>query len=266
MYCYNCGKEISENSRFCKYCGIKQSEVLCDSEEIKKKYEFNKDVFLSKAEAILGFKISNLIIGIYLLWVLIHLVLLFIGWNSYSGVYKFWPFAKDSELNSYDLTEFFFFIFIPIFILIIVNLLKSKKNDLTHNNKKQTLSNKGKKINEERKLFNDYEHREDKYLFVLGIIMLIISIIVVILFVNLYEPYYSKNLWDPYYLKNESSIWIEYYCFGLSLAFRIGISIWIYNISKRLNINSFLFIILSLLLPSLTMIITGYINNKVEKH
>ena len=35
MYCKKCGKELSDDSNFCKYCGAKQDDVLC--EELSKK-------------------------------------------------------------------------------------------------------------------------------------------------------------------------------------------------------------------------------------
>ena len=33
MYCKNCGKQIENNSRFCKYCGASQGEMRAAEEE-----------------------------------------------------------------------------------------------------------------------------------------------------------------------------------------------------------------------------------------
>ena len=46
MYCKKCGKELSDDSNFCKYCGAKQDDVLC--EELSKKYIPNINAPLSQ--------------------------------------------------------------------------------------------------------------------------------------------------------------------------------------------------------------------------
>ena len=36
MYCENCGKEIKDNTNFCKYCGMKVSENLVKALDAEK--------------------------------------------------------------------------------------------------------------------------------------------------------------------------------------------------------------------------------------
>lgn len=65
-------------------------------------------------------------ISFYLIWFLIHLTFLLVNWNDgYTS--DFWPFEKNSELDDYDLTEFLYYMIVP---LVIFAFWKLRGNDI----------------------------------------------------------------------------------------------------------------------------------------
>jgi len=72
-------------------------------------------------------------IGIYLLWLLINLSILFIfseyPLNNHNRD-KFWPFTTYhvADIDRYDITEFAFYMILPAIIYFAICLLKPKKN------------------------------------------------------------------------------------------------------------------------------------------
>ena len=147
MHCKHCGKQIANDSKFCSFCGgnVESIESLDHpKQETKQNLSSKKDESsktdikdeqiinpktVKKIEGLLGIGLSKKVIGIYLVWFLIHLVLLLIYWNSEDSFTRqyFWPFSKYSTIESYHFTEFFFYTIIPILILVIINLFKQPK-------------------------------------------------------------------------------------------------------------------------------------------
>ena len=124
MYCKNCGKKIEENTRFCIFCGElqKMPNPSLNTQQFIDNYAVNK------IEVLFSVKLSKKLIGLYLLWILLHLVLLLTNWNNSSYASKaIWPFSNNSRIEDYDFTEFLLYTIVPIFILIIINLFKEPK-------------------------------------------------------------------------------------------------------------------------------------------
>lgn len=83
-------------------------------------------------------KFSNAIpkpwIGIYVLWFAVHFALLLLLDKTFTYKKEFWPFEPSSFyapfllVNSYDYTEFLFYLVLPILLLIGIYLLKPKSS------------------------------------------------------------------------------------------------------------------------------------------
>lgn len=122
MFCKHCGKEISDDSMFCNYCGQRQERCL----------------------SILGKHKKEL--SVWIGWTLLHLSLLFSSYGPFeeSGHVYFYPFSCSiSELitgdylgdlrigffnrdilDGYDFSEFFFYVVIfPLVLYYIWKLL-----------------------------------------------------------------------------------------------------------------------------------------------
>lgn len=111
MYCKNCGKQISDDSKFCQYCGEKQNtneKLIIEKKSENQPRERTKNV---KNLSYTTNKLSNvtkyLLCG-YGLWFVMHLYFLFAGDKSYSSAEYFQPFSEklDSKMSYYDISEF----------------------------------------------------------------------------------------------------------------------------------------------------------------
>jgi hypothetical protein len=64
-------------------------------------------------------------ISVYLVWGLIHTTLLLIG--KAKNAYKtFWPFSTEDYTESYDKSEWFFYMALPVILIILLNNSKDK--------------------------------------------------------------------------------------------------------------------------------------------
>jgi len=64
-------------------------------------------------------------VSVYLVWGLIHTTLLLIG--KAKNAYKtFWPFSTEDYTESYDKSEWFFYMALPIVLIILLNNSKDK--------------------------------------------------------------------------------------------------------------------------------------------
>lgn len=109
MECKKCKKQIENDSVFCSFCGTNSND---NGKNIK----------------LFGFNIPKLYLGIYLIWVLIHLILLLTHQEeiTYDFEYEsFWPFSEGTNLNFYDYSEFLLYTIAPIILYMIFNLLKN---------------------------------------------------------------------------------------------------------------------------------------------
>lgn len=120
MQCTKCGKQLDENSKFCQYCG---EPVIIVTEQPPEPSETSEpEGWFEKIKK--QYDISNKQVGVYLIWVFIHLLFwLFNG--DYDSGDRFWPFAKD-DLRYYDFTEFFVYTVTPIVFFVVRKLFKSK--------------------------------------------------------------------------------------------------------------------------------------------
>jgi uncharacterized membrane protein len=66
-------------------------------------------------------------ISVYLVWGLIHTTLLLIGKGE--EAYKtFWPFSIEDYTESYDKSEWFFYMGLPIILVMLINAFKDGSN------------------------------------------------------------------------------------------------------------------------------------------
>lgn len=123
MYCKHCGKEISEDSVFCKFCGGKQDEntkTVSDSVDSNSEKEKKPEVVISipNVKSELTENQKWWILGISL-WLLLHIYCLFGDHHYSSAPNHFVPFSGGgyNNLGYYDFTEFLFYVFVlPLLI------------------------------------------------------------------------------------------------------------------------------------------------------
>jgi len=123
MYCKHCGKAITEDSIYCKYCGGKQdtintSEPLEAESVISTTEETPKESPSKISDKVLGWLIGY---GVY---VVINVLLLISGDSYSSSRDYFWPFGESNLMHhepfnptNYDITEFIVYVFlIPLLV------------------------------------------------------------------------------------------------------------------------------------------------------
>lgn len=132
MYCKHCGKEITDDSKYCRYCGGKQDLIASDYEKsgIKDKTnEEQKSIVVPNLKENMSYK-TKVRIAIYAIWVLLHsLFWLYGSEKPHYAVYNFFPFC---DIRNYDFTEFLFYVVgVPLIIwtihLVRNNPRKNKK-------------------------------------------------------------------------------------------------------------------------------------------
>ena len=125
MFCKNCGQSIVDHSRFCCHCGTLQQMPITT---VNPEHIVNPRT-IHKLERVFGINISKEIVGYYLVWFSLHLILLLVHWevNEYANA-RFWPFSEHARLEHYDLSEFLLYILIPLIILVVLNLFKKTEN------------------------------------------------------------------------------------------------------------------------------------------
>lgn len=120
VYCKHCGKQITDDSLFCKYCGGKQDVEVGnykDSKESSFRIDKHISVFLSEKK--------KKYLLLYIIWAIIHIIFWMYGKDYINGNYqrdKFFPFTVDyrsSFFNAdyYDSTEFFVYVLLTPLIL-----------------------------------------------------------------------------------------------------------------------------------------------------
>lgn len=125
MFCKNCGQLIGDQSKFCSFCGTLQQQPATSSNP----EHFVNHRTIQKLESIFGINISKQIVGYYLIWFSIHLILLLVNWDvSEYANERFWPFSVRSRIEHYDLSEFLLYSLLPLIILVIINLFKETEN------------------------------------------------------------------------------------------------------------------------------------------
>jgi hypothetical protein len=135
MYCIDCGAKIPNNSKFCSYCGKKQSEGEQSLKEKIAEIIIEKEIhnqILNANKSSLDYEFLKKATGWYLAWVVLHLGFLLI---YSSGVFEgnnmgsnnFWPFGEYSRLREYDITEFLVYTIFPLAILVIISLVRTRE-------------------------------------------------------------------------------------------------------------------------------------------
>lgn len=227
MYCKECGKEIAENSRFCCFCGTLQK---MPPNNISNSQVVNPHK-IQNIQGFFGFQISKQIIGFYLLWFLIQLILLLVNWNASSSANKyFWFFSKGSDLNDYDLSEFILYTVVPLIVLIIINLFRKPKEAKVY-----YLQSK-----------YDLSYEKDTTPTIIGISLIILSLAITFLTSNSINSYDSVS-----FMQTRASLSI------LSLILRVLITIWIVNIARKLNRDTAGWGVFAFFLPSIALIVIG---------
>ena len=63
-------------------------------------------------------------LAIYITWIFIHSTLLFLG--EHGSTDKFWPFADSAVRYTYDISEWFVYVCLPLVIIILINSFNDK--------------------------------------------------------------------------------------------------------------------------------------------
>lgn len=136
MYCKYCGKEIADDSIFCRYCGGKQEESIPSSTSFDVKSEEPK-----KKEKVIGIPTIKINLSdkqkmwceIYAVWVLLNFFFVLVKGNSDFAKYYFFPFEANSrwsdntwDLEYYDFTEFLFYVILLPSIVFLIYKYKDK--------------------------------------------------------------------------------------------------------------------------------------------
>ncbi len=228
MYCKNCGYQIDDNSKFCSNCGENLSGV--SSGKLPESSNWNElKIKLSK---LFGIKISNRLVGIFLIWFLVQVIIYLVN-GDLKFDKDFWPFS-DLSISCYDLSELFVFTIAPLILLIAFNLLIS-------NNSKTRIS----------KLINKIEKPNYGYL-VAGIILL------------------GLNVGLPYLLygyltsTNEEHIGISLLI--VFLGFRAFVAMDVVEYVGRLNRSKLKWGGFSFLLPMVSLIVVAFMPKKNKEN
>ena len=223
MYCKNCGQQIADNSRFCSECGVLQQ---LPQASVNPQQAISPQT-VQKLEGVFGINISKQVVGYYLVWFLVHLILLLVNWksNDYANE-RFWPFSKDSQLEHYEFSEFLLYTLVPLIFLVIVNLFKDPKAE--------TLQ-----------LKYDLTYEKDTTPTIIGIFIIMISTV-----------FYFESV-SNYSYDNEEAQQTRAILSVVSLITRIGITVWVVNIAKSLNRDTTGWGFFAFFLPSISLIIIG---------
>ncbi|MCR9098974.1 MAG: zinc ribbon domain-containing protein [bacterium] len=222
MYCKNCGRQIADDSRFCSDCGALQKQPRIHHQE--------KKVNLSAQgiEKFLGIELSKRLLGFYLIWVSIHLILLLVHWNDGNNKY-FWPISKRADIEDYDFSEFILFAVFPVIGLAIINLFRdSKSTDGRASDSKYDMS-----------------YEKDVTPTIVGVFMLVISF--GLLMSGFGNDDYGRQQGEQ----------IQAFFSVLALILRIVFTVWVVNIAKQLNRDSTTWGIFCFFFPSIALIAIG---------
>jgi H+/gluconate symporter-like permease len=226
MFCKHCGKQIDNDSKFCIYCG----SPLTNSNTQVKNEQIVSPQTVKKLETVFGINLSKPIIGGYLVWVLIHLILLLTNWKASDSANEyFWPFSKRAELEDYDFTEFLLYTVVPLIILVIINLFKEPKEK--------------KQVALEQKY--DLSYEGDTTPTIVGVFILIISMLF----------YFIGGTGERE--DHEKAMQTRAIASIVSLFLRIVITIWTVSIAKKLNRDTVGWGFLAFFFPSIALIIIG---------
>jgi len=133
MYCKHCGKEISNDSYFCRYCGGSQTDYLtANANEEKEVQQIQEKVIkIPLVKSNLAKKTKWWIVGSGL-WVVINLYWLFAGHKRSAASEHFLPFTNKFLKSGYfveyyDITEFIVYVIgLPLIIWGIYMLVKNR--------------------------------------------------------------------------------------------------------------------------------------------
>ena len=131
MYCKHCGKQITDDSKFCQHCGGNQEDTTTTSstEVSSDSPSKEKVVEIPTIKANFSDTTKWWIIGCGI-WLVINLYWLFAGDKSNSASENFQPFSEkmDSDCSYYDITEFIVFVIGLAFIVWGLVILNKKLN------------------------------------------------------------------------------------------------------------------------------------------
>ena len=137
MYCKHCGKEISDDSTFCQYCGGKQDTFLTSSKKKDDKKENSSSsrmiIEIPTIKTNFSEKAKWLTAG-YGIWLVLNLYWLFAGEKSDCAADYFQPFANvpfESE-SYYDISELIVYVIgLPLAVWAFMMLRKRYKGKET---------------------------------------------------------------------------------------------------------------------------------------
>lgn len=122
VYCKHCGKQITDDSVYCQFCGGKQDvdNSIADNKKERESFTINNLFSLNLSDQ------KKKILILYIIWVLIHTICWIYGKpvsRSFSPQRLFFPFTSDNgwfsyfNLDYYDSTEFLVYVLLIPLIL-----------------------------------------------------------------------------------------------------------------------------------------------------
>ena len=229
MYCKKCGELISDDSKFCAHCGAMQmnTQLKSDTQQVI------HPLTVKKLEGLFGLNLSKKVIGVYLLWLLLHLIILLVYWDSNKYANRhFWPFSDKSDIEDYNLSEFLLYTLVPLIGIITFNLFSNSDDSLTNKNDKYDLS---------------YEN--DSTATIVGFFILVVTIVF---------PIITRSNKDEDKIQEFRAIMSF-----ATLIFRIVSTIWVISIAKKQNRDTTGWGLFAFFLPSLSLIFAG-LNKKLK--
>lgn len=229
MYCKKCGQKIEDDSRFCQHCGAlqKQPNLSLNSNQV-----FAPQI-VDKIEGIFGINLSKKVVGIYLIWFLLHLILLLVNWNGNSSAgERLWPFSKHSNLDDYDFTEFLLYTIVPLIFLVIINLFRERKGIEFPNMQSKY----------------DLDYEIDPLPRTFGIFTLVCYALLYLLI-----SISPKASFDPH-----SAQQLTIFLSVISLIMRVLITIWVVHIAKKINRDTLGWGLFAFFLPLIALIFVGF--------
>lgn len=152
MFCKYCGKEISDDSIYCKHCGTLQDPQdidgfnkgttdLNDTETTSPLNTFWYKWYKSHTKSQL------VLFWLYVIWFIVNMVLLASGDKDYDGK-GFFPFGDryyEWDVRTYGLQEFIIYAILLPLIMYLIDIISQKDNNKY--NKQPTTKTKIKEIN-----------------------------------------------------------------------------------------------------------------------
>ena len=156
MFCKNCGIEIADDSRYCKYCGAAQLQAG-EPANGEQQHKTKLTIEIPNTKTPLSNK-AKIGIAVYACWVLINFLCVYLFYTPLekASVY-FYPFTGDGiyennyRIAHYDYTEFLVYTLIaPLALYVLRRLWRSLPKDDEEREARKKAQESAKQNNEDQ--------------------------------------------------------------------------------------------------------------------